>query len=52
MRKKLGYRNVKTVHGSKGGGREMEKYFDHYKATYYGGKIISPMTGRVTEIRR
>lgn len=30
----------------------MEKFFDHYHATYYGGKIISPRTGKVTEIRR
>ena len=49
MIKKLGYRNVKAV---RGGGKAMEKYFDHYHATHYGGKIISPRTGRVVEIGR
>lgn len=46
---KKGYRNVKTVQG---GGRAMEKYFDHYHATHYGGKIIKPQTGQVIEIGR
>jgi hypothetical protein len=40
-----GYQNVKVVYGGgEGGGRLMEKYFDYYR----GGKIISPMTGKVT----
>lgn len=30
----------------------MEKFFDYYYATYYGGKIISPLTGKVTEVGR
>lgn len=30
----------------------MEKFFDHYRATYYGGKIINPQTGKVIQIRR
>ena len=45
---KRGYRNVKAV---RGGGKEMEKYFDHYAATYYGGKIIQPSTGNVIKIK-
>ena len=46
---KRGYRNVKTVEG---GGAAMEKYFDHYKATYDGGEIISPLTGKVFKIKK
>jgi len=38
-----GWGNVRTVLG---GGAAMEKFFDHYKKTYYGGKIISPTTGK------
>ncbi len=50
---KRGYRNVKTVNGvGNGGGKEMEKLFDHYEATYYGGKIIQPLTGNTIEIGR
>ncbi|MCK4792243.1 MAG: hypothetical protein KAV87_51410 [Desulfobacteraceae bacterium] len=49
MIKKLGYRNVKAV---RGGGKAMEKFFDHFYATYYGSKIISPLTGKVIEIGR
>jgi len=43
-----GYGNVKTVLG---GGAAMEKFFDHYKKTYYGGKIISPTTGKEIAIK-
>lgn len=39
----IGFGNVRTVSG---GGAAMEKYFDYYNKTYYGGKIISPMTGK------
>ena len=28
----------------------MEKFFDYYNITYYGGKIIQPSTGNVIEI--
>jgi hypothetical protein len=38
-----GWGNVRTVSG---GGAAMEKFFDHYHKTYYGGKIISPTTGK------
>lgn len=44
-----GYRNVKTVHG---GGAAMEKFFDHYHKTWYGGKIISPATGKEIDIKK
>ena len=30
----------------------MEKYFDHYYATYYGGKIIKPLTGKVIKLKK
>ncbi len=40
----LGFTNVKTV---RGGGAEMEKFFEYYR----GGKIINPMTGKVTVIQ-
>ncbi len=29
----------------------MEKYFDHYEKTHYGGKIVSALTGKVTKIK-
>lgn len=47
MIKKKGYRNVKTVQG---GGKAMERYFDHFQGTYYGGKIVKPITGKVIKI--
>jgi hypothetical protein len=43
-----GYTNVKTVQG---GGRAMEKFFDHYGKTYDGGKITNPRTGQVIDIK-
>jgi hypothetical protein len=42
------YGNVRTVSG---GGEAMEKFFDYYKKTYYGGKIISPLTGKEIVIK-
>ncbi len=44
---KRGYRNVRTVSG---GGKEMDKIFDYYTITHYGGKIIQPLTGKVIKI--
>ena len=42
-----GYKNVKVVYGGgEGGGALMEKYFDYYR----GGKIINPLTGKVTVV--
>lgn len=35
-----------------GGGRAMEKYFDHYKATSYGGKIVNPITGKEIMVKK
>jgi hypothetical protein len=49
LMRKRGYRNVKAVDG---GGKAMEKYFEHYHSTYYGGKIINPITGKVVELKR
>jgi hypothetical protein len=49
MIKEKGYRNVKTV---RGGGEAMEKYFEYYHRTHYGGKIVNPFTGKVIELRR
>lgn len=46
---KMGFTNVKHVHG---GGNAMEKYFDYYQATYYGGKVVSPTTGKVIILKR
>ncbi len=48
-----GYDNVYVVEGKGigGGGAEMEKYFEHYKSTYNGGKVIDPMTGRKTDVK-
>jgi hypothetical protein len=43
-----GYENVKTVDG---GGAAMEKIFDYYNKTYYGGKIVNPRTGQVIDIK-
>jgi hypothetical protein len=43
-----GYTNVRAVQG---GGRAMEKIFDHYGATYYGGRIVNPRTGKVIEMK-
>jgi len=45
---KMGFTNVKHVHG---GGGAMEKFFDHYEATHYGGKIVSPTTGREIPVK-
>jgi hypothetical protein len=41
----IGYENVRTVAG---GGAAMEKYFEYYRA----GRIINPITGKVTVIKR
>lgn len=30
----------------------MEKFFDHYIATHYGGKIIKPSTGQIIELNK
>lgn len=38
-----GFTNVKTVSG---GGEAMEKFFEYYR----GGKVIDPITGKVTVI--
>ena len=46
---KMGFTNVKHVHG---GGNAMEKYFDYYQTTYYGGKIVSPATGKEIILKR
>jgi hypothetical protein len=35
-----GHTNVRVV---RGGGEEMEKYFEYYR----GGKIVNPMTGKI-----
>jgi hypothetical protein len=43
-----GFKNVKMVHG---GGEALEKFFDHYTKTYYGGKIISPATGKEFDVK-
>jgi len=45
-----GFRNVKIVHGSitTSAGEELEKYFEYYR----GGKIINPITGKVTVIKK
>jgi hypothetical protein len=40
---KMGFKNVKNVDG---GGEALEKYFEHYKS----GKIINPITGKVTVV--
>jgi len=47
---KMGYENVKYVHaeGQSDGGAAMEKYFEYYR----DGKIINPITGKVTVIRK
>lgn len=39
-----GFKNVKIVRG----GDEMKKYFGHYR----GGKIVNPVAGRVTIVKR
>lgn len=52
---KKGFKNVKVVKGKQdayGGGKEMEKYFEYYIEFYGGAKIINPITGNVTIIRR
>ena len=45
-----GFKNVKIVHAGSttSGGQELEKYFEYYR----GGKIINPLTGKVTIIKR
>jgi len=43
-----GYGNVKSV---RGGGFAMEKFFDRFEWTHYGGKIINPRTGQVIEMK-
>jgi hypothetical protein len=45
-----GFKNVKVVRGgpSEGGGAEMEKFFEYYR----GGKIINPLTGKITVLRK
>jgi len=43
-----GFKNVKTV---RGGGFAMEKFFDHYEKMHYGGRIISPATGREFDVK-
>ena len=47
---KQGFKNVKVVSGgtAEGGGREMEKYFEYFR----GGKIVNPITGKVTIIKQ
>jgi hypothetical protein len=42
---KMGFTNVKHVHG---GGKAMEKYFEYYR----GGKLINPITGKTTVLKR
>jgi len=41
---KKGFENVKAVSG---GGSEMEKYFEYYRA----GRIINPLTGTVIVVK-
>jgi hypothetical protein len=41
----IGFENVRTVAG---GGAAMEKFFEYYRA----GKVINPLTGKVTEIMK
>ena len=43
-----GFANVRVVSG---GGAALEKFLEHYKKDYKGGKIINPITGNVTEIK-
>ena len=45
MIQKKGFKNVRIISG---GGAAAEKYFEYYRA----GKIINPITGKVTIIRR
>jgi len=47
---KKGFKDVKIVKGktAEGGGAEMEKFFEYYK----GGKIVNPITGKVTIIKQ
>ena len=40
-----GYGNVRAVAG---GGAAMEKFFEYYRS----GRIINPITGKVTEIMK
>jgi hypothetical protein len=50
-----GFKNVKVVKSkleAYGGGVEMEKYFEYYIEFFGGAKIINPITGNVTIIRR
>ena len=44
-----GFKNVKVVKAREDitGGDEMERFFEHYK----NGKIINPVTGKVTVIK-
>ena len=41
---KMGFRNVKSVEG---GGVALEKFFEYYR----GGKIVNPITGKITVIK-
>ena len=50
-----GYKNVKVVKSkleADGAGVEMEKYFEYFIEFYGGAKIINPLTGNVTIIKR
>ena len=50
-----GYNNVKVVKSkleADGAGVEMEKYFEYFIEFYGGAKIINPLTGNVTIIKR
>jgi len=52
---KKGFKNVKVVKGKQeiyGGGKEMEKYFEYYREFYGGAKIIDPITGKTTVLKR
>ena len=45
-----GFRNVKIVNGGSttSAGEELEKYFEYYR----GGKIINPLTGKITVLKK
>ena len=34
-----------------GGGFALEKFLEHYKMDYKGGKMINPRTGEITELK-
>lgn len=44
-----GFKNVRPV---KGGGEALEKWLEHYVGTWFGYRIINPITGKVTDIKR